>query len=120
MTVTASVSSPTVTATLSDMTPVAGQTVVVGSTAPGQFRDRAGALVDPTGVALTVVDPAGAVQTFTGAALTHPSVGVYEAEVTVDQEGFWRFRLEGTVPGDGSAVSEGWVCVTDTAVGVGS
>lgn len=120
MTVTASVSAPTVAATLSDMTPVVGQTVVIGSTSPGQFRDRAGALVDPTGVTLTVTDPAGTTQTFTGAALTHPSTGVYEAEVTVDVPGYWRYRLEGSVAGEGSAVSEGVVCVADTLVAVGS
>lgn len=116
----ASVSAPIVTATLSDMTPVEGQTVVIGSTPPGEFRDRDGALVDPTGVTLTVVDPAGAVQTFTTPDFTHPSTGVYETEVTVDAPGYWRYRLEGTVPGDGSAVSEGVICVAESLVAVGS
>lgn len=119
MTVDSSATSPTVTANVAPMTPVEGQTVVIGSSS-GPFRDRDGTPVDPTTVALTVTDPAGTTQTYTGAELTHPSTGVYEREVTVDSPGFWRFRLEGTVPGDGTAVSEGWVCVTDTAVGVGS
>ena len=119
MTVGSSATSPTVTANVAPMTPVEGQTVVIGS-ATGPFRDRDGTPVDPADVALTVTDPAGTTQVFTGAALNHPAVGVYEAEVTVDAPGYWRWRLEGSVPGDGTAVDEGWVCVVETTVGVGS
>ena len=101
---------------------VEGQTVVVTNAPPlgAPFTDRTGALVDPTTVTVTVLDPAHSSTTYSGGDLTHPSVGVYEVEVTVDLEGIWRVRMEGTVPSDGTAVSEFGFCVDPSLVEVGS
>lgn len=98
---------------------VEGQTVVIGN-ATGPFKDRDGVLVDPSVVVITVTDPATVTTTYTGLALTHPSVGVYELELLVDLAGIWRVRMEGTITGDGTAVSEFGFCVDPSLVGVGS
>lgn len=84
------------------MNPVIGQTVTLQAT----FRDAAGALVDPV-VTLTVEDPNGAVTT---PATTNPSVGVFQADVTLDVAGYWSYRFSGVASG-ATTVCEGEVCV---------
>lgn len=62
---------------------------------------------DPTTVTLKVKNPAGVTTTYTYglAELTKSSTGVYYREVTVDDDGMYYYRFEGT--GTCIAASEG-------------
>jgi hypothetical protein len=77
------------------------------------FRDENGALVDPDPVTLTIRAPAG---TLTTPAITHPSLGLYEAETTIPvaapSAGVWRWRWYGA----GVAADEGAWLVTGNLV----
>lgn len=50
-------------------------------------------LGDPTAVVLRIKDPAGTVTT---PVPTHPSVGVYTHDLSLNAEGEWHYRFEGT------------------------
>lgn len=57
------------------------------------FRNRDGALADPTTVVCKVLSPAGATTTPT---VTQDGTGLYHTEVTLTEEGTWSYRFEGT------------------------
>ena len=57
------------------------------------FSDDAGALADPTAVVLRIKDPTGAVTT---PAPTRDSLGVYSYALSLNAEGEWHYRFEGT------------------------
>lgn len=69
----------------------------------GTFRDLAGALADPTAAVLTVKAPSGDLIT---PAVTRASLGIYYADVTLDQPGAWAYEWQGTgalvAAGDGT------------------
>lgn len=70
----------------------AGQTIRLS----GTFTDTADTLVDPTGVVITVRDPAGTVTT---PAVTRDSTGAYHADITAtlgDTDQLWRWSMQGT------------------------
>lgn len=68
----------------------AGQAITLRA----EFRNKAGALEDPTNVTVTTKAPDGTVTSYTDA--LHPSVGVYEKDVVLDQAGRWWVRIAGT------------------------
>jgi hypothetical protein len=59
-------------------------------------RDAAEALADPGTVTLKVKPPNQAVQTYTGGQLAHPSLGVYQRDISLTAEGVWHVRFETT------------------------
>jgi uncharacterized protein YfaS (alpha-2-macroglobulin family) len=66
------------------------------------FKNVAGAAADPTAVVVTVRSPSGVTTT---PAVTHPALGRYEANLSIDQHGTWHYRFAGT--GALVAVEEG-------------
>lgn len=66
----------------------------------GTFRDRDGALADPTVTKLLVLrhgDSTWTTYTGTGSSgLTHPSTGRYERVIVLDAPGRWYYRWQGT------------------------
>ena len=60
----------------------------------GEFRNLAGALADPTTIALEVRKPSGTQVTYTyaGAQVVKDSVGVYHYDLALDQAGRWTVR----------------------------
>jgi hypothetical protein len=54
--------------------------------------------VDPTGIKLRLIDPAGTEVDYTyGAAeLTKISAGIYEKQIEANTPGIWKYRFEGT------------------------
>jgi hypothetical protein len=75
------------------------------------FKNTAGAAADPTVVTVTVRKPDGTTAT---PAVTHPSLGRYEATLALDQHGTWDFRWLGT--GDVAAAEEGSITVRRSRV----
>jgi hypothetical protein len=57
------------------------------------FKDLDGALANPTVVVAKLKDPAGVITTL---ATTHPSTGVYYADITLTAPGKWYLRFAGT------------------------
>jgi len=57
------------------------------------FTDLAGAVANPTAVAVKLRDPAGTVTTPTP---TNSGTGVYYVDITLTSEGRWYVRFEGT------------------------
>lgn len=80
------------------MEPVTVTTVV---TVVATVRDRFGALADPTTLAWTVRAPDGTETT--PPSTDHPSVGVYELDVRLDQAG--KYKIEAQA--DGAVVVAG-------------
>jgi len=94
------------------------------------FRDIDGVQADPTAVTLIVRDPSGndatvsnssavagdvtAAATATGQTLADET-GVYKADVTVDEAGFWQYEWTGT--GAVAEVIPGWIEVRRRRVG---
>ena len=70
--------------------------------ASAPFRDLAGTAANPTTVTLRVLRPDGTTLVYGWPAagadgtLANEATGRFYAEVTVDQSGLWRFRLEST------------------------
>ena len=62
----------------------------------GHFATAQGVPADPTTVTLTVRAPDASETTYTGAQLTHASVGAYSAVLVVSQAGLYRYRWAGT------------------------
>lgn len=64
-----------------------------------------GTKVRPTTVALEVVDPTGASQTYTlaGTTLTEREAGVYERALTPASVGVWEYQIVGTGTAEGNA-----------------
>jgi len=69
-------------------------------------------LTDPSTVTLKVEDPSGNIDTYTYALaeITKSSTGNYYKDVTVDEEGTWKYRWAGT--GTVVAADEGELEVT--------
>ena len=63
-----------------------------------QFNTLAGVAVDPTAIALRVVDPNGIETDYTYAAsqVTKIGVGSYSCMIPVLTSGYWNYRWEGT------------------------
>lgn len=59
------------------------------------FRNSAGALTTPSSTVCRVKSPAGDITT---PAATPVSAGVLEAVVSINEEGEWHYRFEGTSP----------------------
>ena len=76
------------------------------------FTDLAGAVADPTTVALTVKAPDG---TLTSPSNSKDSTGVYHADVNPDASGTWWYRWTGT--GALVAAEEGTFSVRQRQVG---
>lgn len=57
------------------------------------FRGLADALADPTAVVCTIKAPDG---TTSAPSVTHGSIGVYTADITLNQAGTWRVEWQGT------------------------
>lgn len=87
---------------------VVGQTVIIEV----DFTDENGTPTNPTTVVLTVRDPSGNTSTPTH---TNPATGHYEAVVTLDEAGVWRWRWTGTTSGV-TAVVEDRVCAERSLV----
>lgn len=70
-----------------------------------------GTLTDPSTISLSIMDPAGAVTTYTyGAAqITKDSTGVFSKNISLTTEGNWKWRWVGT--GTVVAAEEGEVYV---------
>lgn len=62
----------------------------------GTFTDIAGAAVDPGAVVFKLLDPAGAVTTFSGGQVIKDAVGIYHADATPSEAGTHVYRVEGT------------------------
>ncbi len=61
------------------------------------FTDTDGNAADPTAIAAAVKDPEGTTTQFDYAGtITKSSTGVYYIDVTIDDEGTWSYRWEGT------------------------
>jgi len=88
-----------------------GQAIKVSAT----FKNDAGAPTDPGTITLKVKGPDAVIQTYTyGAAqVTRESAGVYSKVITLNQEGRWYYRYEGT--GTVQAAEEKDVLVVDSA-----
>lgn len=56
-----------------------------------EFRDKTGALANPSAGNLKVRDPAGNITTTALGSLTHPSTGIYELDVTANLVGRWNW-----------------------------
>lgn len=78
------------------MTIIDGETV----TFVGTFRDREGALVDPSDVTLRLMSPSGVVGSYDVARV---SLGVWQVSRPVDGAGTWRWRMDGASPVGGAA-----------------
>ena len=64
----------------------------------GAFTNASGTPTDPSSVTLKVRRPDGSVTTVTGVGggLANPIVGTWTYDITLDQEGKWYYRYEGT------------------------
>jgi hypothetical protein len=62
----------------------------------GTFKDIAGMTADPTAVTIKIRKPSGTVVQLTGAEIDQEDVGVFYADVNLDQSGTWWYRFEGT------------------------
>lgn len=75
-------------------------TCYVGSEYPigVEFRDRDGALADPTTVTLTIEDPAGAEASYTYAAaqVLRDAVGLFKYYVSCTLAGHYKWKMVGT------------------------
>ena len=64
------------------------------------FKSQSGALTDPTGVKAKVQDPSGNEATYTygvGVAVVKDAgLGKYHLDLTIDEQGLWVYRWEGT------------------------
>lgn len=89
--------------------PIVGQTVILQAV----FTDTSGNNVDPSSVDLTIEAPDG---TLSSPAPTNPSVGVYQHQLDLTEDGDWDWRWEGTTS-EGTAVCEGRVCAIASGVG---
>jgi len=74
------------------------------------FTDSAGALADPTAVAILARSPSG---TELPLSVTNQSTGIYYAEHSIDEEDTWWFRAKGT--GDIEDAAERMLHVRATA-----
>lgn len=72
-----------------------------------EIRSDEGALVDPTGLAFTVIDDAGekTPYTYPHAAITRLGTGLYRFIITPEQPGFYQYRFAST--GVGQTAGEG-------------
>ena len=76
----------------------------------GTYKDSAGTVLDPTVVKLSVKDPSGNVLSSTygsgtgssGYLIEKTSVGIYTAEVDLDESGTWYYRWWSTGTGQAS------------------
>ncbi len=64
----------------------------------GTFTNVAGAAADPTTIKFKYLTPAAKTSLVYGTdgALVKDSTGVYHVDLTLDKEGKWRYRFEGT------------------------
>ena len=63
------------------------------------FRNLAGALANPTVVTFRYQDPSGNETILTlppDAAIVNDGTGQYHSDITIDEEGLWYYRWEGT------------------------
>jgi hypothetical protein len=74
------------------------------------FKDILGVIASPTAVAVKIKDPAGTVTT---PAATNDATGVYHVDLTLNVEGKWHIRFEGT--GTVIAAQEVQIKVRDSA-----
>lgn len=73
----------------------------------GIFKDLAGALIDPSTIALKVTKPSGTTTayTFAGGTVIKDSTGNYHVDVSVTEGGPWFYKWETT--GTGQAAEHG-------------
>lgn len=87
---------------------IAGTTLTLAKAASsGVVNARVGRLTDPATVTFKVRPPRGAAvrtYTFAGATVTKESVGIYVVNETLDVDGRWKWRPEGT----GAAAAAGY------------
>lgn len=64
----------------------------------GTFKNRAGTLTDPTAVVCKVKDPEGTITTYNWpvGTVTKDATGVFLQDVTVNKDGTWSYRFEGS------------------------
>lgn len=84
----------------------AGTVVIV---AAEEYRNDAGALVNPVDVSLWYRRPDGTEETIAKADLDNPAVGTWQDEVTADQAGDWVYAFTATTP---TITTEGTFTVT--------
>lgn len=73
-----------------------------------EFKNQAGAYIDPGGVVVKVRTPGGATSTYTygvDAAVIKDAVGQYHMDVAANLEGTWYFRWEGLTTNKGASES---------------
>jgi len=53
---------------------------------------------DPSTITLKVKNPAGTTSTYTyaGGTITRSAAGIYYKDITIDDDGMWYYRFEGT------------------------
>lgn len=81
-----------------DLYTLGGETVEVGDSRDLRisFRDRNGRLIDPSSVAITILKPDGAEDTYDKADLTRVRQGVYTLALTFTQADTWLGKVEAT------------------------
>jgi hypothetical protein len=79
------------------------------------FKDQNDVVADPGDVTLKVKPPDGIVATYTylGATVNKSAVGQYYKDVSLNQEGKWYYKFEGTAPIE--TAGERWFLVRDSA-----
>lgn len=91
-------------------------TTGVGATFTAEFRNSAGALVDPAVVTFRVDPPGDTAATDyiyeTDVEVVRDSLGVYHINLTLDDAGRWRWKWTG----DDVAVKDGYLDTTDPEI----
>jgi hypothetical protein len=73
-----------------------------------EFKDTAGAYVDPGQIVARVRDPLGAITVYTygvDAALIRDATGKYRLDIEATKEGVWFWRFEGKLSNKGAGES---------------
>lgn len=79
-----------------------GDLVTISGTLTGSDGDE----LDPTAVFVEYKDPEGNIITLAypdDAALVRDGAGVYHADISIDQSGYWRYRFYSTGIGQGAS-----------------
>lgn len=92
-------------------------TYALGATARlrGIFKDEDGVPADPTGITVRVLPPNGVIASYqfsVNPVVVREGPGVYTVDVSLNQEGRWRYRWEGS--GDNATAAEGTLDVEAT------